>query len=132
MGDTLGRPRHVGALSVDRQRRFNVAEDDVPAHAGGQVQNHVDVGRSDPVRHLPVEIPPARRGARLRIADVAMDDGRPGLGRVDRGFSDLFRRDRHKPRDAHGVAGAGYGAGDEDIAIHGQGHGGLRIGRRET
>ena len=85
MGDTLGRPRHVGALFVDRQGRFNVAEDDVPAHARGQVQDDVDVGRSDPVRHLPVEIPPARGGARLRIADVAMDDGRPGLGRVDSG-----------------------------------------------
>ena len=35
MGDTLGRPRHVGACLVDRQGRFNVAEDEVPAHAGG-------------------------------------------------------------------------------------------------
>ena len=130
MGDTLGRPRHVGAFIVDGQGRFNIAEDDVPAHAGGQVQNHVDVSGADPVRHLPVEIPPARRGARLRIADMAMDDGRPGLGRVDRGFGDLLRRDRHERRDAHGVAGAGDGAGDEDIAIHRQRHGDPRIESR--
>ena len=62
---------------------------------------------------------------------MAMDDGRPGLGRVDSGFGDLFRRDRHEPRDAHGIARASDSAGDEDIAIHRQGHGGLRL-RRET
>ena len=130
MGDTLGRSRHVGACLVDGQGRFNTAEHEVPPHAGGQVEDNVDVGGADPVLDLPVEIPPARGGPGLRVADMAMDDGRPGLGRVDRGFGDLFRRDRHVRRDAHRVARARHGAGDEDIAIHGQGHGGLRLTRQ--
>ena len=54
MGDTLSRSRHVGACLVDRQGRFNIAEDKVPTHARGQVQDNVDVGRADPVRHLSV------------------------------------------------------------------------------
>ena len=59
MGDTLGRPRHIRAFFIDRKRRFNIAEDEVPTHACGQVQDDVDLGRADPVRHLSIEIPPA-------------------------------------------------------------------------
>ena len=106
MGDTLGRPRHVGAFFVDRQGRFNVAEDEVPTHASGEVQYYVDIGRADPVRHLPVEIPPARRGACLWIPDMAMDHSRSGLGRVDGGLGDLLRRNRHVRRVALTVSPA--------------------------
>jgi hypothetical protein len=42
--DTVGRTRHIGGRLVDREGRFNIAKGEVPAHAGGQVQNNVDVG----------------------------------------------------------------------------------------
>jgi hypothetical protein len=65
------------------------AEGDVAAHARRQVQNHVHLGLADAVGHLAVEVEPARRLPGLRVAHMAMDDGRAGPGRVDGAFGDL-------------------------------------------
>ena len=61
---------------------------------------------------------------------MAMDDGRTGLSRVDRGFGNLFRGDRHEAAKTPTVSPrASDGAGDEGHhPVHGRRqHGGLRI-----
>ena len=52
-----------------------------------------------------------------------------GTGRLDGAVGNFGRGDRHLVRLAGGVARAGDGAGDEDVAIHGERHGGLSSSR---
>ncbi|MCY1301013.1 hypothetical protein D9M70_506020 [compost metagenome] len=122
MGDTLGGAGHVGALLVDGQGAFDIAEHQVAAHAGRQVQHDIDIGGADAVGHFPVEIEPAGGRAGFRIANVAVDHGGPGLGCLDRRFGDLFRRDRNMAGLRNGVSRAGDGTGDEYLAVHAERH----------
>ena len=50
---------------------------------------------------------------------MAMHDGRAGPGRLERRRRDLLRGDRHMRILADGVTGAGEGAGDDDVVVHG-------------
>ena len=65
MGDAFGGPHHVGAAG-ERQRRFAAAEHHVAAHAGGEVQHHVDLGRRGSGRSLRGIGQIARRARRSR------------------------------------------------------------------
>ncbi len=90
MRQPFGRAHHVGALHR-RQRAFDAAEDDVAAHPGGEVQDHVGGAVADAFGDLAVVPGIARGPAGLRVADMAVDDGRTRLRRVDGGIRDLFR-----------------------------------------
>ena len=104
---------------VERQRLLGAAEHQVAAHAGGQVQHHVDVGAAHPLDHLAVERHVARAARRwpgrargcgrwprrpraASIAESAICSGVTGTLLAALG----------------GGAGAGHGAGDEDLPVH--------------
>ncbi len=114
---TLGRTGHVGGR-VERQRRFDSAEHEIAAHAGGEVDHDVGARRADALDDLPVQRRIAAALARLRVPDVNVRDRSPGLGRLDRGRGDLLRGHRHAIAPAGSVADAGDGAGDEDLPVH--------------
>ncbi len=84
MLDALGGARHVGALGLQRQRPLGRAEHHVAAHAGGEVEHHVDLCVADALGHLAIERHVAARLAGLGIAHMAMHDRRAGPGRLDR------------------------------------------------
>ncbi len=73
---------------------------------------------ADPLHGLAVERHLARALARLGIAHVDVHDGRARTRRGDAGLGDLLRGHRHVLGAADGVAGAGEGAGDHDLAVH--------------
>jgi len=54
--ESLGGARHVGADLVERQGLLVPAEHEVAAHAGREVDHHVDVGGADAVDDLGVEL----------------------------------------------------------------------------
>ena len=118
--DPLGGAGHVGPVVGRGQRLLDVAEDQVAAHAGGQVEYHVGARGPDPVGHL------LRRGRRP-LAGSPVSGSRtwmwtmaaPALAASMRRVGDLGRRDRDLVGLVGGVAGAGHGAGDEDAVMHG-------------
>ena len=118
----VGGAAHVGALLVERQRRFRRTEHHVAAHAGGEVQHHVDIGVADALGHFAVEMDVAARLAGLGVAHMAMDDRGAGLGGVDRRFGDLLGRARHVRAAILRAAGTGHGTGNEDLAVHRKRH----------
>ena len=67
------------------------AEHEVAAHARGEVEDDVDVGRAHPLDDLAVERRVARALAGLRVADVDVRDGGAGARGLDRGVGDLAR-----------------------------------------
>ena len=77
-------------LRIERQRAFDIAENQVAAHAGGQVQDHIDIGRADAVGDFLVETLRRARRAGFGIAHMAMDDRRSGLGGIDGRSRDLL------------------------------------------
>jgi hypothetical protein len=101
---------------------LDAAEHQVAAHAGGEVEHDIDIGRADALGDLAEQVAPARGGPGLGIAHMAMDDGGPGFGGIDGGGGDIPRGHRHMVRAPDRGAGAGDGAGDEDVAVHRQGH----------
>ncbi len=86
MGEALGGAGHVGAGLGGRQRRFGRAEREIAAHAGGEVEHHVDAESADVLDDLGVEIGVARGLAGGGVADVDMGDGGAGLGGFDGGL----------------------------------------------
>ena len=89
--EVASRPRRVGGPAH--------ADHQVAAHAGGEVDQHVDVALADPLDDLAVERDVAARRAGLGVADVAVHDRRAGARRLDRGVGDLRRRDRQVRMD---------------------------------
>ncbi len=118
MGEALGRPDHVGAGGVERQRGLAGAEDDVAAHAGREVEDDVGAGVAHALDDLAVERQRARALAGLGVADMDVGDGGAGAGGLDRGLGDLLRRDGHVGAAPRRVARARDRAGDEDVGVH--------------
>ena len=118
MGQALQRADQVGARA-ELQRRFTRADFQVAAHAGSEVDDDVHVGFTDAFHDFAVQRHIAAEAAGLRVADVAVDHGGAGLGGLDGGFGDLFGGDRDQVAFRGGVAGAGEGAGDDDVVVHG-------------
>ena len=79
-----------------------------------------------------IEIDTAGALAGLRIAHMAVDDGRAGGGRFERRIGDLLGRDRNGRMLADRVAGAGHGAGDDDFGVHGTSPRGRSRARRRA
>ena len=105
---------HVGARFVQRQRVLHSAEGDVGAGATGEVEHDVGVALPNAIGEFLVEIHIAALHTGLDVAHVTVHHCGTRLGGVNRRVGDLFGGDRHVHRLAHGVASAGYGAGDED------------------
>src|SRR5690606_1348151 len=95
MLDALAGARHIGTLLAKRKRVLDISENHVAAHSGGQVQDNVDLGIADPLRHLTIKRDVAARCARLGVTDMAVNDRSAGLRRVNRRFRDLLRRTRN-------------------------------------
>src|SRR5699024_12680253 len=55
----------------------------------------------------------------LEVTDVDVDDGGSGTGGGDRIVRDLLRGHGHVLALAGGVSGSGDGAGEDDLAVHG-------------
>ena len=106
--------KFVGLLRVQHQ---------VAAHAGGGVDDDVDVAGADPLHRLAVERDLAGALPVSRIAHVDVDDRGAGPRCRDARVGDLLGRHGHVLGPAHGVACAGQGAGDHDLAIHDSSHG---------
>ncbi len=56
MLDALFSAGHVCAILDQRQGRFRRTHDQVAAHAGREVDNHIGIGITNPFRHLAVQI----------------------------------------------------------------------------
>ncbi len=95
VADALGGAYHIRALRIEGKGAFDVPEDQVPAHAGGEIEDDVDIGRTDAVGDFPVEIVAAAGSTRFRVADMAVNDRSTGLCRIDGGIGDLLGSDRH-------------------------------------
>ena len=87
-------------------RRVVRIEDEVAAHAGGEVDDDVDARTADQLHRLAIvlELAPGLAGG--GVADMKMGDGGARLGRLDRRVGDLARRHRNGRMLADGVAGA--------------------------
>jgi hypothetical protein len=116
---TLQRACNVGALRIQGQRALARAEHKVAAHPRRQVQHHVRVRRTHPVHHLLEQLRVPRAFAGFGIADMDMGDCGARLARLDRRCRDLLGRDRQIGMPVRRVAGAGDGAGDECLEVHG-------------
>jgi hypothetical protein len=119
MGDALGRIGHVGAAAT-LGGVFWVKEE-VAAHAGGEVDDDIDAAVTDALHGFAVVLELAAGLAGLGVAHMKMRDGGARLGRLDRRLGDLFRRHRNGRVLADRVAGAGHGAADDDVLVHGSG-----------
>ncbi len=95
-----------------------IADDDVPAHAAGEIHDHVDLAFADALDDLPVVLRFHAEFAGFRFAHMDVHDGGSRLRCRDGGSGDLFRRDR--AMRALGDLGviAGDCTGDDDIMIH--------------
>ena len=117
MRQAVARSHQVGVLP--KLRRCLVGTDDqVAAHAGGEVDHYIDLGVTDAGDHFSVKRHVAAALARYRIAHVAVHNGRACLGRVDRGSGNLFGCDGNIRVLADGVAGTSHRTGDDNLGIH--------------
>ena len=73
-----------------------------PTYAGSQVQDHVDLGIADTFGHFAIVVKLARGCAGVGVADMAMDDSSPGLGRGNRTVGNLPRAAWHMRRPVLG------------------------------
>src|SRR5712691_5004186 len=101
-----------------RLLRVLVARHEARAGAGGEVDQHIAAASPDAVDHVPVEGRVHAGPGGLRVAHVDMDDGRAGVGSVDRRLRDLRGRHRNRGVAAGGVRRPGDRARDHDLALH--------------
>ena len=114
VSDPFLRAHEIGARA-QRQGLLLRTKQDISAHASGQVQDHTAVLAPDSLHDLAKKRGIAARQAGLRIADMQMDDGRPGGMRLERRGGDLRRRHGHMRILAHRIRRAGHGTGDENL-----------------
>ena len=117
MDQALVRTDHVGARPADA--RVAVARHPVAAHAGGQVDHHVRIAVAHPLDRLAEQLGIAAALAGLRVAHVQMGDRRARPGGLDRRVCHLFRRHGHARVLVQSIAGAGHGACDDNLVVHG-------------
>ena len=115
----LGGTYEIRAGAESKRRRVG-PEENVSAHAPGEVDDDVVVPVADELDALAVECAIAAGSAGRRIANVQMHDGGARRMRSERGGRNLLRRDGNVRALSHRVTRAGDGAGDEyRIADHG-------------
>jgi hypothetical protein len=110
---------HEVAAGCRRVLQAMIADDDVAAHAAGEVDDDVDLALTDSLDHLAVVFRLHAERTRLRVAHVNVDDRSTCLGRLDRRGGNLFWR--HCTVRALRYLGvvAGDGTSDDDIWVHG-------------
>ena len=94
VGEALAGAGHVGGLRVQFQRRLGTPEHEVAAHARGQVEHDVDVGRADPLDGGAVERRVAGAAPARGVANVEVGDRGARPRGLDRGVRDLLGRHR--------------------------------------
>ena len=90
------------------------------ARAGGQVDQDVGAAGTDALDHLAIERAVHARLGGLGVSHMDMDDRRAGLGGVDAGVRDLFRRHRHRRVFPRRVGRPGHRARNDHLALHGR------------
>ena len=117
MGQSLQAADQIGALP-EGQRVVVGTHDQVPAHARREVDDHLVVLFADAVHHFPIVVDGAGPPARSGVADVAMDDGGPRPGRLERRSGDLSWGNGDVFATACRVAGPGHRARDYGVPVH--------------
>ena len=97
---------------------FAAADLQVAAHAGGEVDDDVDVGLTDALHHFAVQRHVTAELAGVRVAYMAVHHGGAGLGGFYGGGGDLSGGDRHVRASGGRVASTGECAGDDDVMVH--------------
>ena len=115
MGNALGAVGEIGARPGGA--RVGGIEDEIAAHAGGEVDDDIDARIADMRDRLAVERRVARGLAGLGVAHMEMDDRRALARRLERRIGDLTRRYGNRGMLADRVAGAGDRAGNDDFGV---------------
>ena len=108
-----------GPTGAELGGRLARADLQVAAHAGGEVDDDLGVRLADALDHLAIEGHVATRLAGGRIAHMGVHHGGAGAGCFQGGGGDLRRGNGNMGIAAYGITGAGQGAGDDDIGVHG-------------
>ena len=72
----FGRSGHVSTVDGEGERLLVAPEHHVTAHAGGQVDDHVNVGGTDPIDHFTVQVDISGPDSGERVTHVDVHDGR--------------------------------------------------------
>ncbi|MNC34709.1 hypothetical protein D3C75_831610 [compost metagenome] len=118
MGQALQWADQVGTRA-EFQWCFARADFQVATHARGKVDDDVHVGFTDAFHDFAIQRHVTAEAAGLRVAHVAVDYGGAGFGGLYGRLGDLLGGDWNKVAFRGGVAGAGEGAGDDDVVVHG-------------
>ena len=106
MGEALGWAGEVGS-GPGGERIFAVAEDEVAAHSGGEVEDDIGFGVADAVHDFAVEGGVARGFSAFGVADMNVRDGGAGFGGVNGGGGNLGGRFGDEVAASGGVSRAG-------------------------
>ena len=122
MRHTFGGPRHVG-FGRHAIHRLGSVKHQIAAHAGGQVQDHIGAAVANALGDFAVKRKVARRLAGFGVAHMAMHHGRARLGGINGRCRNLLGAARHMGGFVLRATRSGDSTGDENFAVHGQGHG---------
>jgi hypothetical protein len=126
-GDVGGAPLRRGERGAGAgELRVGLTGDEAAARAGGEVDDDLRVPLADALHDLPVEAEVHGGSAGFGVAHMEVDLGGAGLGRLQRAFGDLPRRDRQVRRRLRRGQVAGDGAGDDHLVAHRAHRSGLR------
>ena len=91
---------------------------EVPAHAGGEVDDDVGARAADAVDYLTVEFHVTAAPACFGVTDVTVRDGGACFGSVDGGIRDFLWGDRDRGVLACGVSGTSHRTAYKYFEIH--------------
>ena len=105
--------------SLCRDLRILVINDQIPAHAGRQVDQYISAAVPDKFHSLfeKIDIPTAFAG--VGITNVQMDNRRTGVRRFNGRVGDLLGGDGNRRMPIYRISRAGYRARHNYVAIHG-------------
>jgi len=112
-------PISLPELFLERARVFAIANPQVAAHAGGEIDDEVFVLLANALHHFAVEVRAAAALARDGVAYVDVGHGSASSGGLERRVGDLLGSDRDGRVFADRVASSGDGASDDDFLLHG-------------
>src|SRR5690606_30020313 len=95
------------SVGAEVHRVLAATDFQVAAHAGGEVDDDVDVGLADALHHFTVQGYIAAEFAGVRVAYMAVHHGGAGLGGFYCGGGNLFGGDRHVRASGGRVASTG-------------------------
>ena len=119
MLEALQRAHEVRELFLERARVFAVANPQVAAHAGGEIDDEVLVLVANALHHFAVEVRAAAALARDGVAHMDVGHGSTGGGSLERRVRNLLRGNGDGRVLANRVASARDGARNDDFLLHG-------------